>query len=211
LSDDGRPAHGQGLSIVSLVLGLCGVGVGAIITGIIALVQKRPGRGMAWTGVILGSIGTFFAVLITAGALGMIWYTAMEAESEPNCHADSAWATPATNRMSESDKAGDEQAAILEITEWAEAELGILDREIEALRAELPDPDEWAREHGAGEGPEWFVPVYHHMAEARICLDKLYDPDAAGVHGSEDSLVKKLKDELAAAHEELERIRTELR
>ncbi len=67
------PPKGKGLSAGSLVLGILAVfpfsflaGIPAIITGVIALAQKRLGRGMAVAGIVLGAIGT---VAVTAGIL----------------------------------------------------------------------------------------------------------------------------------------------
>lgn len=65
--------EGKGLSVASLVLGILAVfpfsflaGIPAIVTGIIALAQRRLGRGMAIAGVVLGAFGTF---AVTAGIL----------------------------------------------------------------------------------------------------------------------------------------------
>ncbi len=207
LSDDGRPAHSKTLSIVSLVLGLCGIGVGAIITGVIALVQKRPGRGIAWAGVIIGSVGTLFALLITLGAFGVFWFAASQPVAASNVFADSAWTTPSSNQIPRPGPGGDERAWILDAAERAEIDLGLMDREIELLRAELPDPDEWAAEHGGGEGPEWFVPVYYHMNQARAHINKLHALADSGDFEDADPLMEKLNDELAAAREELKSIR----
>jgi type II secretory pathway pseudopilin PulG len=59
------PGRGRGLSVASLVLGILALfpfsfltGIPAIITGAIALAQKRLGRGMAIAGVVLGAVGT---------------------------------------------------------------------------------------------------------------------------------------------------------
>jgi len=59
------PVKGKNLSVASLVLGVLSVfpfsfltGIPAIITGAIALVQRRLGRGMAIAGVVLGVIGS---------------------------------------------------------------------------------------------------------------------------------------------------------
>ena len=67
------PAKGKGLSVASLVLGVLSIfpfsfltGIPAIITGAIALAQKRLGRGMAIAGVVLGAIGT---TAVTAGII----------------------------------------------------------------------------------------------------------------------------------------------
>ena len=193
------------------MLGLCGIGIGAVITGVIALLQKRPGRGMALAGVILGVIGTSLAVIITAGALGMICYTSMKAGPEPDVPADSTWTVPAADRVSESDRAGNEHAALLVIAKKAETELADIEHEIDVLRVRLPDPDEWAGEHGAGEGPEWFVAVYSHMDEARTRLGRLYALIENDECEDADVLVKMLKGELAAAHREMELVRAELR
>jgi type II secretory pathway pseudopilin PulG len=60
------PNRGRGLSVASLVLGILAVfpfsfltGIPAVITGAIALAQKRLGRGMAIAGVVLGVVGSF--------------------------------------------------------------------------------------------------------------------------------------------------------
>jgi hypothetical protein len=67
------PVKGKGLSVASLVLGILSIfpfsfltGIPAIITGAIALAQRRLGRGMAIAGVVLGSIGS---VVIGAGII----------------------------------------------------------------------------------------------------------------------------------------------
>ena len=59
------PVKGKGLSVASLVLGVLSIfpfsfltGIPAIITGAIALAQRRLGRGMAIAGVVLGAIGS---------------------------------------------------------------------------------------------------------------------------------------------------------
>lgn len=64
---------GKGLSVASLVLGILSVfpfsflaGIPAIVTGTIALAQKRLGRGMAIAGIVLGAFGT---IAVTAGIL----------------------------------------------------------------------------------------------------------------------------------------------
>ena len=59
------PGRGRGLSVASLVLGILAVfpfsfltGIPAIVTGAVALAQRRLGRGLAIAGVVLGAIGT---------------------------------------------------------------------------------------------------------------------------------------------------------
>ena len=64
------PTKGKGLSIASMVLGICGVGLLALIFGIIALAQRRAGRGMATAGVVLGSIPTFLVLIALFFVLG---------------------------------------------------------------------------------------------------------------------------------------------
>lgn len=52
------------LSTASLILGIIGLGIPAIITGAIALKQHRPGSRRALTGVVLGGIGTVVLLLV---------------------------------------------------------------------------------------------------------------------------------------------------
>jgi ABC-type dipeptide/oligopeptide/nickel transport system permease component len=61
----------SGLPLTSLILGIVSVlalglltGIPAIITGTIALRRKLADRGLSIAGIILGSIGTFFSLLV---------------------------------------------------------------------------------------------------------------------------------------------------
>ena len=58
------------LSTASLVLGIIGLGIPAVITGIIALRQHRPGSRRALAGVILGAIGTVVLLVLVFGGKG---------------------------------------------------------------------------------------------------------------------------------------------
>jgi hypothetical protein len=67
-------AHASnGFSIASLILGILSLlgfglltGIPAIILGGIALKRRQPERGMSLAGVITGSIGTLFSLLLIA-------------------------------------------------------------------------------------------------------------------------------------------------
>jgi hypothetical protein len=71
-----EPQGSKALSIVSLCLGIativlcccnpCNIplGIGAIITGIIAKKKNLPGGGMALAGIICGSIGVALAIIV---------------------------------------------------------------------------------------------------------------------------------------------------
>jgi peptidyl-prolyl cis-trans isomerase B (cyclophilin B) len=76
------PRKGNGLSIASMVLGICGVGLLAFILGLIALKQKREGRGMAIAGVVLGAITTFVPVLVILFATGVFVATSQPRKSQ---------------------------------------------------------------------------------------------------------------------------------
>ena len=61
----------SGLPLTSLILGIVSVlalglltGIPAIITGAIALRRKQADRGLSIAGIITGSIGTFFSLLV---------------------------------------------------------------------------------------------------------------------------------------------------
>ena len=70
------PEKTSGLAIASLVLGLfsfvlvCLTGIPAIVCGIVALTQtsrpdeKTKGQGMAITGIVLGSLGVLFSLIV---------------------------------------------------------------------------------------------------------------------------------------------------
>jgi lipoprotein signal peptidase len=73
--------HGSsnGFSITSLILGILSLlgfgflaGIPAIIFGAIALKRKQPERGMSLAGVITGSIGTLFSLLLVAFIVAVI-------------------------------------------------------------------------------------------------------------------------------------------
>jgi hypothetical protein len=64
LTPDSTGFGDRKLSTASLVLGIIGLGIPAIITGAIALGQHRPGGRRALTGVILGGIGTIVLLLV---------------------------------------------------------------------------------------------------------------------------------------------------
>jgi hypothetical protein len=81
-----RPA-GKGLAITALVLGVVGflgalipfgiLGAGllllaAIVIGIIVLVRKNPGKGMAIAGVVLGGLGLIVGIVSTIAALSLV-------------------------------------------------------------------------------------------------------------------------------------------
>ena len=73
-----EPPKTRKLSTASLVLGLLSLtpatfitGIPAIITGAVAIKQRRPGRGMAFTGLITGAFGTMiltFAMFLPLAA-----------------------------------------------------------------------------------------------------------------------------------------------
>jgi len=63
--------RGKGLSIASLVFGILAVlpfgwfaGVPAIVLGALALTKKRPGRGMALTGLVMGAAAPILSTLV---------------------------------------------------------------------------------------------------------------------------------------------------
>lgn len=78
-SSSARPvgtAKGKGLSVTSLVLGVLAVfpfsfmtGIPAVVTGIMALAKKRPGKGMAIAGIALGASTPVTAGIILALAI----------------------------------------------------------------------------------------------------------------------------------------------
>ena len=86
----------RALSITALVLGICALvpvlgialGLAAIIIGIVALATKRPGKGMAITGLVLGGVAptmtTALLVAILLPALGR----AMELARRSVCAAN---------------------------------------------------------------------------------------------------------------------------
>lgn len=66
------PEQTNGLAITSLVLGILTfsgflflTGIPAIITGIMSLKKGQTERGMSIAGIVLGSIGTFFSLVLT--------------------------------------------------------------------------------------------------------------------------------------------------
>ncbi|GAA3650464.1 DUF4190 domain-containing protein [Microbacterium marinilacus] len=79
----GPPSPGKGLAITALVLGIVGmlgivvalipffgfiallVPLAAIVVGLIALVRKRPGKGLAITGTVLGGVALILCALTT--------------------------------------------------------------------------------------------------------------------------------------------------
>ena len=67
--DQEEAKHDAGLSRISLALGVLSIflsiftGIPALITGIKALHEKRPGRGMAIAGIVLGALGIVSAIL----------------------------------------------------------------------------------------------------------------------------------------------------
>ncbi|MFM2090457.1 MAG: hypothetical protein RLZZ127_946 [Planctomycetota bacterium] len=69
------PRHGSGLAITSLVLGIlafitCGLtAIPGLICGIIALVKKRPGQGMAIAGVVCSGVSFLFLPIMAAIAI----------------------------------------------------------------------------------------------------------------------------------------------
>ncbi|HEX7483977.1 MAG TPA: DUF4190 domain-containing protein [Candidatus Saccharimonadales bacterium] len=72
--------HTSGLPLTSLILGIVSVlalglltGVPAIITGAIALRRKLADRGLSIAGIILGSIGTFFSLLVIGFVILMMF------------------------------------------------------------------------------------------------------------------------------------------
>ncbi len=70
LTPDSTGLSDRKLSTASLVLGIIGLGIPAIITGAIALTQHRPGSRRALTGVILGGIGTVVLLVLAFGGKG---------------------------------------------------------------------------------------------------------------------------------------------
>lgn len=82
---------GKGLAITSMVLGLVGLctfvpGLVAIILGILSLANKRPGKEMAITGIITGSISVF--ILATAIAFFPVINRVLEAPRRASCMAN---------------------------------------------------------------------------------------------------------------------------
>ena len=74
---------GKGFAIAALVLGICAfvfcwipvlnwiLGILAVVFGIIALVKKAK-KGMAITGLILGAVGLFVAIIISIFGLAIL-------------------------------------------------------------------------------------------------------------------------------------------
>lgn len=71
-----EPQGSKGLSITSMVLGICsivfsccclggGLGIAALVTGIIAKVKNKPGSGMALAGIITGAVGLLIYIVLT--------------------------------------------------------------------------------------------------------------------------------------------------
>ncbi|MEO0081711.1 MAG: DUF4190 domain-containing protein [candidate division WOR-3 bacterium] len=61
-------AAGKGLAIASLVLGVIGLGIPAIILGMLVLVRKKPGQSLALAGVLVGALGTIALVAVISSA-----------------------------------------------------------------------------------------------------------------------------------------------
>ncbi|WP_051298741.1 DUF4190 domain-containing protein [Arthrobacter castelli] len=91
------PQPSKGMAITSLVFGIVAVvlclipfvgfisivgGLVAVVLGIIALVKKKPGRGMSIAGIIMGAVGAVIAVIITIVSIWAI-NAGMESMSEP--------------------------------------------------------------------------------------------------------------------------------
>jgi hypothetical protein len=62
---------GKGMSVASLLLGICAilpfgwfVGIPAIVLGTLAIVKKRPGRSMAITGLVMGAAAPVFSTIV---------------------------------------------------------------------------------------------------------------------------------------------------
>jgi hypothetical protein len=66
------------LSLLTMITGTLGVlfAIAALITGIIALKRKTPNRKMAILGIIFGSIGTIFSLLVLADVItkGVLYF-----------------------------------------------------------------------------------------------------------------------------------------
>jgi hypothetical protein len=81
LGEGGKPAkeppfprpngrlEGPGMSTASLVMGIVGLGIPAIVTGVIALKKHKSGRGKALAGIVFGCIGTVVLAAVLAASL----------------------------------------------------------------------------------------------------------------------------------------------
>ena len=94
----------NGFSIASLILGILSLlgfglltGIPAIVLGGTALKRKQPERGMSLAGVITGSIGTLFSLLLIAFLITIFAISNnTEYRNEPSLHYD-GYSTPIEN------------------------------------------------------------------------------------------------------------------
>ena len=91
------PLQNGWLSIVSVSLGVISIltpffgfvaGIPAIITGIIALVKKQPGRNMSIAGIILGAISTLLSLLFLLFIIALVMYGIDSAGNIPEFNPD---------------------------------------------------------------------------------------------------------------------------
>ena len=83
----------SGLPLTSLILGIVSVlalglltGIPAIITGVIALRRKYADRGLSIAGIITGSVGTFFSLLVIGFFILMLFIGFSEGGGWMNNH-----------------------------------------------------------------------------------------------------------------------------
>lgn len=159
-SECGQPAappmaaestRGQGLAIASLVLAIVGFSLAAIVTGVISLMEKRPGRPLAIAGVLISAfqsiLGALLAVLITSFAILGVTIAALEEHRETK--AASAWNEEWDDHDVDRDWDEPEMnvdtsfaAMVPEFTERNEAEIAELEDRTNLLAEEFRDDEE---------------------------------------------------------------------
>jgi len=82
-----EPAHnGNGLALASLLLAVFGLSTPALITGVISLVENRPGRGMAYAGLALVAVRYVLAMLVLLVVAAALFVFALGAALNDSRH-----------------------------------------------------------------------------------------------------------------------------
>ncbi len=161
----------QWLSIASLVLAVVGFNVAALVTGIIAVAGKRPGRPLALAGIIVAAfrltIGVLVALLVIGLAMLGFGITAAEkydrqpipAVTPYDYKEDQAWNEPEMNIDTTW------SAQVPPFVETTEAELEELESRVGDLEGQFGEGDD--------EAAEALRVARYHVDSARNVLSEL--------------------------------------
>ncbi len=166
-SAPGTESPGQGLAIATLVLGLFGFSTAAVITGVITLAERRPGRGLAIAGLAAVAARFLLAMLVVAAALAIMLVAVIADDAKSERATEKA---RVVERWSGHDWDDDDtelnvdtswQARVPEFTENIEVRLADVEERVDRLEVE---------HRGDPEAGEMLAAARFHVARARATL-----------------------------------------